>query len=78
MKHGNACPKCQATNILRVPGRVGAYGSGNNVPTGFWVTDAVSVTRYACLSCGFVEEWIDDPYDLGRLYKKYGQPTGSP
>jgi hypothetical protein len=77
MKHGNPCLKCHATNVLRVPGRVGAYGSGNNIPTGFWVTSAVLVTRYICLNCGFAEEWIDNPNDLAALYNKYANITGS-
>jgi hypothetical protein len=77
VKHGNPCPKCQAANILRVPGHVGGYGSGNNIQTGFWVTSAVLVSRYICLNCGFVEEWIDNPNDLGVLYRKYANVTGS-
>jgi hypothetical protein len=34
------------------------------------------VARYVCLNCGFVEEWIDNPHDLVRLYNKYGNPAG--
>ncbi len=78
MKHGNPCPKCQATTVLRVPGNVGKYGTGNNIPTGFWVSSAVPVSRYVCLGCGFVEEWVDNPHDLRRLAGKYGAPPGPP
>ena len=41
------------------------------------MTSAVLVSRYICLNCGFVEEWIDNPNDLGVLYKKYANVTGS-
>ena len=78
MKHGNPCPKCHATNVLRVPGGVGAYGSGNNVKTGFRWSSAVPVSRYVCMACGFVEEWIDNPDDLAKLHDTYANPTGSP
>ena len=76
MKHGNPCPKCQATNILRVPGTMGTYGSGNSIPAGFWATNAVLVTRYICLTCGFIEEWIFNPHDLVRPLGVGAPPTG--
>lgn len=78
MKHGNPCPKCQATAVLRVPGHAGKYGTGNNIPTGFWVSSAVPVSRYICLTCGFVEEWVDNPHDLARLADKYGAADRPP
>ncbi len=57
MKNTKLCPKCQSTDIVRLDGTVGAYGSGNNV----YVTAlrAVKVNRYICCRCGFCEEWID-------------------
>ena len=29
------CPKCQGSNIMKIKGNVGAYGSGNNIPVGW-------------------------------------------
>lgn len=37
MKNAGRCPKCGSTNILRVEGKAGAYGSGNNIITGFTI-----------------------------------------
>ena len=34
MKYRNVCPKCGGTDILRIKGKAGAYGSGNNIQTG--------------------------------------------
>jgi hypothetical protein len=31
MKYTHACPKCHSTDIVRVPGHVGAYGSGSHI-----------------------------------------------
>ena len=60
MKNSSICPKCQSTNVIRIDGHVGAYGTGNNVMTGRTIFSAVYVNRYICCSCGFSEEWIDE------------------
>ena len=59
MKITKICPKCQSSNIIRIDGYSGAYGSGNNVITGSTIFSAVNVNRYICGSCGYSEEWID-------------------
>ena len=68
MKNTKTCPKCLSSDIVRVDGYAGAYGSGNNVMTGVTIFSAVNVNRYVCCSCGFTEEWIDKE-DLERLSK---------
>ena len=70
MKNTGICPKCNHPNILRIEGYLGAYGSGNNIPSGMF--SAVKVHRYLCCSCGFSEEWIDQQ-DIPALQKKYGR-----
>lgn len=59
MKLTKICPKCQSSNIVRIDGYTGAYGTGNNVMTGKTVFSTVNVNRYICCGCGFTEEWID-------------------
>ena len=59
MKNSRMCPKCHSTDIVRINGYTGAYGSGNNVMTGATIFSAVDVNRYICMNCGFTEEWID-------------------
>ena len=74
MKSANTCPKCHAKDILRVPGWVGAYGSGNNIPVktfGLGASAHVLVVRYVCCRCGYSEEWIDNKEDIEKLKKKY-------
>ena len=70
MKNKRICPKCNSTDILLVPGKAGAYGSGNNIQTGMTIFSAVLVHRYVCCSCGYSEEWIDKE-DIQKLNKKY-------
>jgi predicted nucleic-acid-binding Zn-ribbon protein len=72
VKYTHTCPKCRSTDAVRVPGRVGAYRSGNNISVGPTAFNTVLVTRYVCLACGFVEEWIDRPQDLVKLRAKFG------
>lgn len=59
MKNTRICPKCGDSNIVRIDGYTGAYGSGNNILTGVTLFSSVNVNRYICCSCGFTEEWID-------------------
>lgn len=59
MKNRKICPKCNSTDIIKVPGKAGAYGVGNNIQTGWSNFSAVLVHRYVCCACGYSEEWID-------------------
>jgi hypothetical protein len=70
MKNSKLCPKCKSNEIIKVPGKVGAYGTGNNISTGLTIFSAVPVTRYLCGNCGFSEEWIDQPQDIEKIRKK--------
>ncbi len=70
MKNTHICPKCQAQDIIRVPGNVGPYGSGNNITVGATIFSSVKVDRYVCGMCGFSEEWIRQE-DMQALKKKY-------
>jgi ribosomal protein S27AE len=71
MRNSKACPKCKATDIVRIPGVVGNYGAGNNIFIGRILFSAVKVTRYLCGSCGFSEEWVDSADDIARVKKRY-------
>lgn len=67
MKNNKICPKCNSNDIIRVNGGVGAYGAGNNIPTGRSGFDArINVNRYICCNCGFCEEWIDKE-DISKI-----------
>lgn len=68
MKNTRVCPKCRSTDIIRINGNAGAYGTGNNIMTGATIFSAVKVNRYVCCVCGFSEEWIDRE-DIPRLVK---------
>jgi len=71
MKNTKKCQKCSSNDIIIIPGQSGAYGIGNNIPTGLTILSYVKVTRYLCLNCGFSEEWIDAEKDREKLRKKY-------
>lgn len=70
MKMKRICPKCSSTEIVRIPGNSGAYGTGNNIQVGRSIFSAVLVNRYVCCRCGYSEEWIDQQ-DLATLKNKY-------
>lgn len=71
MKNKRICPKCSSTDILRIPGQAGAYGSGNNIPVGWTIYSAVKVTRFLCAGCGFSEEWVESMDDVEKLRDKH-------
>ena len=71
MKIKRICPKCGRNDIIRIEGKAGAYGSGNNIPTGMTIFSAVLVHRYVCCKCGYSEEWIDQK-DIQTLKDKFG------
>ena len=73
MRKTRSCPRCRSADILRIHGKAGAYGVGNNIVVGVSIFSAVLVTRYLCDSCGFVEEWVDDKAGLERLRDKYDE-----
>ena len=70
MKYNGVCPKCSSTDIIRIAGNAGAYGSGNNIPMGATIFSAIKVHRYLCCNCGYSEEWIDQE-DIPKLRKKF-------
>ena len=75
MRNTKQCPKCRSHDLLTIPGWVGGYGSGNNIPIrafGWRSATHVLVTRFVCGACGFSEEWIEDPKDIARLRERYG------
>ena len=71
MRNTHVCPKCGGSDILRIEGYRGAYGSGNVIPTGMTMFSSVRVQRYLCCGCGYSEEWIDRE-DIPALKRKYG------
>ena len=69
MRYAKACPKCNGTDIIRVPS---VNPTSNMIPVGFSALSAVYVNRYVCCHCGYSEEWIARD-DLPSLKKKYGK-----
>jgi len=70
MKNSNHCPKCDATQIIKIKGGSTWTGHYNHISTGS--LKAILVTRYLCAGCGFSEEWIDNHSDMEKLLKKFG------
>jgi transposase-like protein len=71
MQNSRTCPKCQSSDIVRIPGEARAFGAGNNISVGSTIFSAVKVTRYLCASCGFSEEWIESADDIARIKEKF-------
>jgi hypothetical protein len=70
MKNSKRCSKCSSYDVVRAPGRSQGYGIGNNISVGFALFSQVVVTKYVCCSCGFIEDWVDNPHDLAKIKKQ--------
>lgn len=68
MKKKGICPKCNSKNIIKKKG----------TPTlNTWFRLATSQTsldiwlsKYICLGCGYIEEYVDNKNDLQKLQAK--------
>ncbi len=74
MKNTYHCPKCNVSDIIKVPGPAAVGYTQNKIPTG-WLSSG-NVDRYVCMSCGYSEEWISKAEDLEKLRKKYSDNSG--
>ena len=73
MKNSGKCPKCSGSEIVRVPGEVTGFGGGNWIRIGISAFGSVKVSRYVCVGCGFLEEWVDDRFGaLDKIAAKWG------
>jgi len=70
MRNSGICTKCRSTDLVRVEGYNGAQGADNGILIGS-VFGMVYISRYICLRCGFVEEWVDAGSALEKIRKKY-------
>ena len=73
MKTTGTCPKCEARDVIRIPGSLAA-GTSNAIPVGKTLFSVVKVTRFLCSRCGYSEEWVESPADLETLRKRYDGP----
>jgi hypothetical protein len=72
MRNSKTCPKCRATDIVRVPISRWWRGGYNWIFIGMLgATNAVGVTQYLCASCGYIEEWVDSSDDIAKVKKVY-------
>jgi predicted nucleic-acid-binding Zn-ribbon protein len=70
MKNARKCPKCQSSEILRIP-HAGPGEMRSWIAAG-WLYRPVELRRYVCASCGFSEEWIDDAKGIARIKRRFG------
>ena len=69
MNTPNTCPKCRSDDIVRVP----STALEGCIPVSKLNLKPVHVTRFLCVACGFMEEWVEAPADLAKV-KAYYRP----
>jgi predicted nucleic-acid-binding Zn-ribbon protein len=63
MKNTKICPKCNNNNCVYVQNMYG--NQSNSIKIGTFM--CVDVSKYVCLDCGYVEEWIANDGDLNSI-----------
>ena len=66
MKQSRQCSKCSSPGVIRVPASM--WNEDNKIPVG--LLSMVKTTRYVCLTCGFVEEWVESLEDREKLRQR--------
>jgi len=74
MKKTNKCPKCDSTKIITVDH--GSVDSRSFATIGIF--RIISVKRYVCTECGYIEEWIDPPARFSELAESRHEETFPP
>ena len=70
MKNGT-CPKCQGQDIAHIKDEKAALGGDNNIQLGATIMSVAKVMRLVCLTCGYMEWWVESEQDLDKIRKKY-------
>ncbi|HZV71520.1 MAG TPA: hypothetical protein VFG10_18335 [Saprospiraceae bacterium] len=58
MKQSNICPKCQSSDVVRIPPFKGTSTS-SMIQLTKWGTNLTYFDRYICASCGFIEHYAN-------------------
>ena len=66
MKNNEVCPKCNSKEIVKVK-----HSHNSKIYIGF--ADKARLAKYVCTSCGYIEEWIDNETDLGKINDEYSE-----
>ncbi len=67
MRNSDKCIKCESSAVVQVDNQRGSQF--NPIKTG--MLTVASITRYVCCDCGYIEDWIDNQFDLNELKKKH-------
>ena len=73
LKNTWQCPKCGATDVVRIPDNSSRHASGNNIYTStYTLFGKIPVIRYVCCECGYVENWVEAKEELLEIKKTFG------
>lgn len=74
MKHSQTCPKCQAQEIIHIPGKSqkSGYDVGRSIRFGRTNANVAMVDAYICGSCGYMEDWAASTEELEKIKNKFG------
>ncbi|MCI8809474.1 MAG: hypothetical protein HFF84_04965 [Oscillibacter sp.] len=67
MKNTLHCPKCGSGHIIRVPDDAHRYLANSICITRIATVKRIPVARYVCHSCGYVENWVEQPHERDEL-----------
>lgn len=71
MKHTRHCPKCGASDIIRVPDNAHRYLANSICITKVAWVRRIPVARYVCGGCGYVENWVETRQGLEEIRQAF-------
>jgi hypothetical protein len=74
MKNARRCPKCESSDIVSIPGKREAGGSGNLISVSRWnIFSVVKPVLHLCGTCGYMENWLVSREDIARVKAMYAK-----
>ncbi len=72
MKQSQTCPKCQAQEVVHIPGKSqkSGYDVGRSIRAGRTNANVTLVDVYVYGSCGYTGSWAASSEELHKIKKK--------
>jgi predicted RNA-binding Zn-ribbon protein involved in translation (DUF1610 family) len=64
------CPMCGSSEIYENT-ETAKNGDSGQVAAGKWGTSKLTLIRYLCVDCGYVESYVDNPKDREKALKHW-------
>ena len=72
MRRKNQCAKCASSNLLRIPP---VPGEEPHIAIGRRGMHPLTISKFVCGDCGYIEQWVSSDDDLAKLRSEYADQS---